>query len=118
MTKNTFRTMRQARMTATLILVLLCTMVQGTWADDISIWEDGRTYDVTEDMTVTERITANDNISTIELNIDGETTNINANVNPNANSNSGWYTLDGYRLNGKPTTSGIYVNNGRRVVIK
>ncbi len=54
--------------------------------------------------------------SAIELNFDGETTNINANVNPNANS--GWYTLDGCRLNGKPTTSGIYVNNGRKVVIK
>lgn len=61
-------------------------------------------------------ITANDNVSAIKLNIDGETTNINANVNPNANS--GWYTLDGCRLNGKPTTSGVYVNNGRKVVIK
>ena len=29
-----------------------------------------------------------------------------------------WYTLDGRRLSGKPTKSGIYVNNGRKVVIK
>ncbi|MBQ6768844.1 MAG: hypothetical protein IJP46_09325 [Prevotella sp.] len=116
MINKLYNTVSVARITTTLILALLCTMVQGAWADDISIIEDGRTYDVTEDMTVTERITANDNISTIELNIDGETTNINANVNPNANS--GWYTLDGCRLNGKPTTSGIYVNNGRKVVIK
>ena len=30
----------------------------------------------------------------------------------------GWYTLDGRRLNGKPTTRGIYVNNGRVINIK
>ena len=29
-----------------------------------------------------------------------------------------WYTLDGRRLNGKPTKSGVYVNNGKKVVIK
>ena len=31
---------------------------------------------------------------------------------------SGRYTLDGRKLQGKPTKSGIYVNNGRKVVIK
>ena len=30
---------------------------------------------------------------------------------------SGWYTLDGVRLDGKPSTKGIYINNGRKVVI-
>ena len=30
----------------------------------------------------------------------------------------GWYTLGGTRLSGKPTRKGIYVNNGRKVVIK
>ena len=29
-----------------------------------------------------------------------------------------WYSLDGRRLSGKPTVSGVYVNNGRKVVIK
>ena len=29
-----------------------------------------------------------------------------------------WYTLDGKRLNAKPNTKGIYVNNGKKVVIK
>ena len=29
-----------------------------------------------------------------------------------------WYTLDGKRLSGQPTTKGIYVNNGKKVVIK
>ena len=29
-----------------------------------------------------------------------------------------WYTLDGIRLSGKPSTKGIYINNGRKIVIK
>ena len=29
-----------------------------------------------------------------------------------------WFTLDGRRLNGKPTQKGIYVVNGRKVVVK
>lgn len=29
-----------------------------------------------------------------------------------------WYTLDGTRLQAKPTAKGVYVNNGRKVVIK
>ena len=31
---------------------------------------------------------------------------------------NGWYTLDGTRLTGQPTRKGIYVNNGKKVVIK
>ena len=30
----------------------------------------------------------------------------------------GWYTLNGTRLNGKPSKRGIYINNGRKIVIK
>jgi hypothetical protein len=29
-----------------------------------------------------------------------------------------WYTPDGRRLSGKPTKKGLYINNGRKVVIK
>ena len=29
-----------------------------------------------------------------------------------------WYDLQGRRLNGKPTKHGVYVNGGRKVVIK
>ncbi len=32
--------------------------------------------------------------------------------------NEAWYTLDGVRLSGKPSTKGIYINNGKKVVIK
>ena len=30
----------------------------------------------------------------------------------------GWYTIDGRRLNGKPTEKGIYINNGRKIAVK
>ena len=30
----------------------------------------------------------------------------------------GWYTLDGTRLSGQPTRKGIYVNNGKKIIIK
>jgi len=29
-----------------------------------------------------------------------------------------WYTLDGRKLNAKPTTKGMYILNGRKVVVK
>ena len=29
-----------------------------------------------------------------------------------------WYTLDGVRLSGKPSSKGIYINNGKKIVIK
>ena len=30
----------------------------------------------------------------------------------------GWYTIDGRRLSGQPTASGVYVHDGRKVLIK
>lgn len=33
-------------------------------------------------------------------------------------SNVRWYTLDGHKLQGKPTTRGIYVTNGQKVVMQ
>jgi hypothetical protein len=30
----------------------------------------------------------------------------------------GWYTLDGLKLQGKPTAKGIYIHNGRKYIIK
>ncbi|MBQ7180332.1 MAG: hypothetical protein IJR87_03465, partial [Bacteroidaceae bacterium] len=29
-----------------------------------------------------------------------------------------WYTLDGRKLEGKPTQKGIYINNGLKVTVK
>ena len=29
-----------------------------------------------------------------------------------------WYTLDGRRLNGKPSVKGMYINNGKKIIVK
>ena len=34
------------------------------------------------------------------------------------NGSDAWYSLDGRRLNGKPTQRGIYINNGKKTIIK
>ena len=34
------------------------------------------------------------------------------------NGSDAWYTIDGRKLDGKPTQRGIYINNGKKVVIK
>ena len=33
-------------------------------------------------------------------------------------NNSGWYTLNGIRLNDKPTSAGIYIHGGRKVIVR
>lgn len=51
-------------------------------------------------------------ISDIHLSDPSNSSNLS---NPSTPS---WYTLDGRRLSGKPTTSGLYISNGRKVIIK
>ena len=34
----------------------------------------------------------------------------------NVQRGAGWYTLDGHKLDGKPTKKGVYIYNGRKVV--
>ena len=48
---------------------------------------------------------------------DGETTGI---INTKSHELSGddWYSMDGRKLNGKPTRKGIYIQNGKKVVVK
>ena len=36
----------------------------------------------------------------------------------NISETDGWYSLDGRKLDGKPTKEGLYINNGKKVVIK
>lgn len=48
----------------------------------------------------------------------GETTGINDVRLSKVQFNEGWYALDGQKLNKKPTRKGIYLQNGKKVVIK
>ena len=52
---------------------------------------------------------------------DGSTTSISAvdfATNGSVMSNEGWYTVNGIKLTAAPTEKGVYVNNGKKVVIK
>lgn len=53
-------------------------------------------------------------------NSDGSTTAISAVTGDTINNYNaeGWYTIGGVKLNGEPTQKGIYINNGKKVVIK
>jgi hypothetical protein len=42
----------------------------------------------------------------------------NSKLNTLNSTLSEWYTMDGRKLDGKPATKGLYINNGRKVVIK
>ncbi len=50
---------------------------------------------------------------------DGEVTDINkVEADDDANADGDWYTLDGLKLEKKPTKKGVYIKDGRKVVVK
>ncbi len=50
---------------------------------------------------------------------DSETTEITTtNLTNRTKSDGAWHTLDGRRIDGKPTKRGLYINNGKKVAIK
>ena len=54
------------------------------------------------------------------LSFDGEETTgiLEVSANSNEVKDDIWYSLDGVRLSGNPTQRGLYINNGKKVVIK
>jgi hypothetical protein len=56
-----------------------------------------------------------DGSTTAIKNINGDNANVDVNGKLNA---EGWFTLNGVKLQGAPTQKGIYINNGKKVVIK
>lgn len=54
------------------------------------------------------------------LSFDGEETTgiLGVSANYNGVTDEAWYSLDGVRLSGKPTQRGMYINKGKKVVIK
>jgi hypothetical protein len=56
----------------------------------------------------------------LKMVFDDETTSLTPN-SPGLSQGEGsdyWYTLSGTRLNAQPTKPGLYINNGRKVVVK
>ena len=37
---------------------------------------------------------------------------------PTGVGRSAWYSLDGRKLDGKPTKSGVYIREGKKVIVK
>ena len=54
---------------------------------------------------------------TLKVRIGGETTGI-ALAKPTTKGDRAWYTLQGVRLNGKPTAPGLYIHGGGKVAVK
>ena len=59
----------------------------------------------------------------LHININGEATSLSEAKEDSSlftlhSSLSGWYTLDGRKLDKQPTVKGLYIHNGRKVVIK
>ena len=53
------------------------------------------------------------------VDLEGNVTSIGAiNTRTSEFTADGWYTLDGHRLLGKPSKKGLYINNGKKVIIK
>jgi hypothetical protein len=59
----------------------------------------------------------NSNARAISLVFSDETTKI-TNTNITNLTNGNWYDLNGRKLNGMPTKKGVYLFNGRKVVVK
>ena len=73
----------------------------------------GMTRGAAADEELPQRITVKLVSASGDLNAIGEIDTTTGEV-----SFEGWYTLDGVRLDGKPSAKGIYINNGKKVAIK
>jgi hypothetical protein len=47
-----------------------------------------------------------------------DTTGIMEMIQPADNGTGDWYSLDGRKLSAKPTQKGVYIQNGKKIVIK
>ena len=54
------------------------------------------------------------------LSFDGEETTgiLGVSANYNGVTDEAWYSLDGVRLSGKPTQRGLYINKGKKILVK
>ena len=78
---------------------------------------DGTQNAAARRMTRGEGETLPDVIDIVWLSANGETTGMRPTPNPSLNGGE-WYDLQGRKLSGKPSVKGLYINNGRKVVIK
>ena len=78
----------------------------------------GRTFSANKAYLQIPTSVLNPSANAVGIIFDDETDGIESVVQGMEDDNADWFTLDGRKLNGKPTAKGIYVVNGRKVVIK
>jgi hypothetical protein len=69
-------------------------------------------------LTYSESAGAPAKASALTFEVDGETTGIAGVSVDSNNEDDAWYTLGGQKLSKKPTANGIYICNGRKIIIK
>ena len=60
---------------------------------------------------------ANSSSARLRVVIDGDTESITT-VGLGHTAPGAWYTLDGQKLSGTPTAKGIYINNGKKIIVR
>ena len=98
-------------------------------AGDLLYWPNGEMtigaqraiFQLKNDITAGQ--VAADGIKAFVLNFGDEETGIrsiseNSENSDNSEKTASWYTLDGVRLNGQPTATGLYISKGKKVLIK
>jgi hypothetical protein len=64
------------------------------------------------------QVTGGSGAPELSIVIDDDTTGIDTvGCDSVATGNEGWYTLDGRKLQQKPTKDGLYIKNGKKVVV-
>ena len=63
-------------------------------------------------------VAVNGNVNSVGIEFEEGVTEIEENIFNTRHSETIWYSLDGRKFNSKPTQKGVYVVNGRKVVIK
>ena len=77
-------------------------------------------FQLNNGLTAGETTSSGTAIKAFKLNFGDEETGIREITTPSNHSNLSnfYYTLDGHRLNTEPTTKGLYIHNGQKVLIK
>ena len=81
------------------------------------IYKDGEAYTNARALTRGEEMPQSIIVRLLDAN--GQTTSIGSlDMKTGEMEFDGWYSLDGSRLEGKPAKKGLYINNGKKVIIK
>ena len=78
----------------------------------------GRTFSANRAYLQIPTALLNTSANAVDIVFDDETDGIDGISQNVGETDNNWFTLDGRKLSGKPTTKGVYVVNGRKVVVK